>query len=136
MHTQKLIHVFRDLMALIEEEATHNPVFAEKLEKIALNTPSGKNKTSQKRRGNTAIRETPDVIDILQNKGEIEYRFWLRSLDILTLKSIVKQNGFDPAKASQRWTDPDKFVALIVEQSNARLRRGSSFLPNKTPDTL
>jgi hypothetical protein len=67
-------------------------------------------------------------------KGEEEFRFWLRSLDLRTLKTIIKINGFDPAKASQRWRDLDKFVALIAEQTAARLRRGSAFLPAKASE--
>jgi hypothetical protein len=48
------------------------------------------------------------------------------------LKAIVKANGFDPGKTSQRWTEPDKYVELIADQTAARLRRGSAFLTPKT----
>jgi hypothetical protein len=75
----------------------------------------------------------PNVFAIHQEKGEEEFRFWLRSLNLRVLKAIVKTNGFDPGKASQRWTEPDKFVELIAEQTAARLRRGSAFLTAKTP---
>ena len=77
----------------------------------------------------------PDVFAAMQEKGEGEFRFWLRSLDIATLKAIVKKNGFDPAKVSTRWTEPDKFVVLIAEQLVARLKRGSAFLPTKSENS-
>jgi hypothetical protein len=48
----------------------------------------------------------------------------------------AKISGFDPAKVSSRWTEPDKFVALISEQSIARLKRGSAFLPPKSDSKL
>ena len=68
----------------------------------------------------------------LQEKGEEEFTFWLHSLDLPILKAIVKANGFDPAKTSLRWRESDKFVHLIVDQTRARLRRGSAFLPGRT----
>jgi hypothetical protein len=83
--------------------------------------PSGLNRTI----------EIPDVFSALQEKGDEEFKFWLRTLDLLTLKAVVKQNGFDPAKASQRWKETDKFTALVHEQTLARLKRGSAFLPPK-----
>jgi hypothetical protein len=36
------------------------------------------------------------------------------------------------AQAAQRWTDPDKFVKLVIDQTLARMKRGSAFLPPKT----
>jgi hypothetical protein len=69
------------------------------------------------------------VLSELQTRGDEEFRFWLRSLDLPTLRAIVKSNGFDVARVSHRWTDPDKFTALIAEQTAARLKRGSGFLP-------
>ena len=78
------------------------------------------------------VEATPNVFAVRQEKGEEESRFWLRSLSPRVLKAIVKANGFDPGKTSQRWTEPDKFVDLIAEQTAARLRRGSAFLTSKT----
>jgi hypothetical protein len=119
----------------MEEEAARNPAFAERLEDITSGLPSGKSKRFPKRPVTVHVEEIPDVIAAIQEKGETEFRFWLRSLDLSTLKAIVKVNGFDPAKASQRWIDPDKFIGLIAEQTNARLRRGSGFLPTKASDS-
>ncbi len=130
--TQKLATAFRNLLALVEDEARQNPAFAERLEAISAELPAGSVKRS-KRRKLAMPSEIPDVVSAFQEKGEQEFRFWLRSLSLRVLKSVVKVNGFDPGKNSQRWTEPDKFVELIADQTAARLRRGSAFLVAKGP---
>ena len=129
--TKKLTHVLKDLVMLIEDEAQRNPVFAERLEGITSNLPA----SAKKLRGNKSRliprTEAPDVFTVLQEHGEEEFHFWLRTLDVPTLKAVIKQNGFDPGKVATRWTDQDKFVALVVEQTLARRRRGAAFLPTK-----
>jgi hypothetical protein len=40
-------------------------------------------------------------------------------------------NGFDPGKAAQCWTDLDKFLALVVDQTTSGAWRGLAFLPPK-----
>lgn len=129
---QKLTRTLRGLVDLVEEEAAQNPDFAQKLEAIVADLPgSGALKKSSKTRNSNESADTPDVLAVFQEKGETEFRFWLREFDLPTFKAIVKANGFDPGKKSQRWTEPDKFIALIAEQTAARLRRGSAFLPPK-----
>jgi hypothetical protein len=131
--TQKLTRAFRALVDLVEEEAARNPAFARRLEAAVADLPAGPtNKKHAKSKASAEEIEVPDVLKVFQDKGEPEFRFWLRDFDLATLKAIVKANGFDPGKNSQRWTEPDKFIALIVEQTLARLRRGSAFLPPKT----
>jgi hypothetical protein len=130
--TQKLTRALRELLKLIEEEAGRNPNFSSRLEEIVAELPSKEQRKTSKQKNATQSIAAPDIFAALQEKGEEEFRFWLRTLDVATLKTIIKKNGFDPAKASVRWTEPDKFVALIVEQAIARLKRGSAFLPAKT----
>lgn len=133
--TQKLTTVLRDLLAIIDDEANRNPEFASKLEAVMAQLPSRPARPPRLPKPTVVV---PDVFAELQAKGELEFGFWMRSLDIPTLKAIIKKNGFDPAKAAQRWTDPDKFIGLVIEQTLARLKRGSSFLTpksgNQTPD--
>ncbi len=126
---QRLSSLLRDLARLIEEEAGRNVGFAAQLEELlvpALRNPRQKNSGA---RGPQDYSTVPDVLSALEKDGEDEFRFWLRSFDLVTLKAIIKSNGFDVARASQKWTDPDKFINLIAEQASARLRRGSAFLP-------
>lgn len=123
---QKLARVLRDLVALLEEEAARNSEFAAKLEAITAELPAG-GRRPDKWRGGERV-SVPDVLAEFQARGEEEFRFWLRDFDLRTMKAIVKQNGFDPARATQKWKDPGKFVGLICEQVRARVARGSSFM--------
>lgn len=129
--TKKLTQVLKDLVALIEDEAQRNPVFAERLEAITSNLPALAKTPGGKKPRPFPQAEVPDVFTVLQERGEDEFRFWLRKLDMPILKAVIKQNGFDPGKVAVRWTDHDKFVALVVEQTQARLKRGAAFLPTK-----
>jgi hypothetical protein len=126
--TKKLTPILRNLLMLVDEEAARNPEFAASLEAIMAELPTRPARPPRPPR--TAV-EIPDVFAALKDKGEAEFGFWVRTLDIPTLKAVIRANGFDPAKASQRWTDPDKFVGMVVEQTVARLKRGSAFLPPK-----
>jgi len=127
---QKLSYLLRGLVTLVEDEARRNPDFAERLTQLIEDLGS-KEKSSPPKRPN-ASGSVPDVFALYQEKGDEEFRFWIRSLDLETLKRIVRANGFDPGKATRKWTDSDKYVVLIAEQTAARLRRGASFLPPKS----
>lgn len=129
---QKLSKLFRDLAELLDDEASKNPGFADRLNSLVSPTPAPSNALKPRKPRQRASLSIPDVLSALQTKGDEEFRFWLRSLDLPTLRAIVKSNGFDVARVSQRWTDPDKFTALIAEQTAARLKRGSGFLPPPT----
>jgi hypothetical protein len=126
--SKKLERVLWDLVALLEDEAGRNPEFAARLEAIVAPLPERAVKRTAKTRREECVA-VPDVLAEFQAKGEEEFRFWLRDFDLRTLKAIVKRNGFDPARATQRWTDPDKFVSLICSQVKSHLERGSAFLP-------
>ena len=130
MHaTKKLSRVLHDLVALLEEEAGRNTAFAERLEAITNALPAVPQKEQARKARSSPNINPPDVLAALEERGEDEFRFWLRTLGIPTLKAVIKVNGFDPARISTRWTDQDKIVALVFEQAVARLRRGSAFLP-------
>lgn len=125
--TQKLSRLLRGLLALVNEEADRNPDFAARLAEL-LEESGNKERTTHAKPSATDD-PVPDVFALYQDKGDEEFRFSLRAFDLATLKRIVRANGFDPGKTTRKWTDPDKYVALIADQTAARLRRGSSFLP-------
>jgi len=131
--TKNLSCALRSLVALLEEEAAKNPDFARRLDLLMSELPAPSKKFSKPKAPDPDM-PIPDVFGAFEAKGEAEFPFWLRDFNITMLKSIVKVNGFDPGKISQRWSDPDKFVSLIVEQMVARLKRGSMFLPPKSSD--
>jgi hypothetical protein len=119
----------RALFMAIETEVEQNPAFAAQLGEILTQGPSKRRGIEHGATKRLFTSTIPDVFVALQEKGDEEFRFWLRTLDRSILKAIVKQNGFDPARVSQRWKDHDKFIALVDEQTHLRLKRGSSFLP-------
>jgi hypothetical protein len=127
--TKKLTPFLRDLLALVDDEANRNPEFAAKLNALMAELPS---RSARPPRPPKIAVSVPDVFAALQQKGESEFAFWVRTLDIPTLKAIIRANGFDPAKASQRLTDLDKFARLVIDQTAARMKRGSAFLPPKS----
>ena len=129
---QKLSGLLKGLAQLLEEEAARNVEFSAQLNLLLNPVQASPKPKNPRARGNQSSATTPDVLSTLEELGEEEFRFWLRTFDIRTLKEIVKSNGFDVARASHKWTDPDKFLNLIVEQTSARLRRGSGFLPLRT----
>ena len=114
----------KGMAELVAEEAERNPAFAEKLDGLMATLPAVKTKGQKK----GDVRDAPDIYAEHQRRGEEEFRFWLKGLDLASLKLIVKANGFDVTKTSRRWTEPEKFANLIVEQMRARLKRGSSFI--------
>src|SRR4029453_11167591 len=119
--TKKLTEVFKLLLQAVEEEASKNPSFADRLEAIASGLPVAAPRRGASRKYSAPKEPPPDVFAVREAKGEAEFLYWLRSFDLGTLKAIVKVNGFDPGKASPRWTEPDKFAELISEQVSARL---------------
>lgn len=126
---QGLSKFLRDLADLLDQESANSPQLAARLDAIVASLRERTETPVVRKRRPAFDSSIPDVLSVLEQKGDQEFRFWLRSLHLATLKAIVKSNGFDVARVSQRWTDPDKFVALIAEQAGARLRRGSGFLP-------
>jgi len=131
--TQDLIRLFRDLLQLVEDEAARNSGFGERLDAIYAKLPIKRSSADRNKTRSLERLPAPDVFQEWDARGENEFGFWLRSLELPILKAIVKQNGFDPGKNTVRWTEPDKFVSLIREQMAARLRRGNAFLPPREP---
>jgi hypothetical protein len=125
--SRKLIETLRALGKLVEEEAGRNPAFAEKLEAITANLPA-RSAAQRKDKDQDVTRDIPDVLKEYESRGPEEFRFSLRSHPLSLLRAIIKANGFDPEKRSARWSEPDKLISLIAEQTAARLKRGSAFL--------
>lgn len=125
--SRKVIETLRAIGKLIEEEADRNAAFAEKLEAITASILV-RATTHRKHKDSPGATDVPDVLKEYETRGSEEFRFWLRTSSIPQLRAIIKANGFDPEKKSARWSEPDKLVSLIAEQTAARLKRGSAFL--------
>lgn len=123
--------LLKQLAEVVAEEADQNPAFAAKLDGILADVVAAGSGKRPKMTKAALAAEVPDVYAEYQQKGEDEFRLWLRELSVPVLKGIVKVNGFDPGKVTRKWTNPDKFVELIADQVKARLNRGSAFIARK-----
>lgn len=68
-----------------------------------------------------------DPFAVLRAHGDSGLRSALDSLDITSLRQIVRQHRLDPARISARWSARDRVIALIVEQVRARADHGKAF---------
>jgi hypothetical protein len=68
-----------------------------------------------------------DPFAVLRQSGEHGLQQALASLDLASLKAIVRAYRLDPARISARWTTPERIIELIVEQALARLNHGRAF---------
>src|SRR5262245_34923813 len=117
-HSKTLTKILREIAALVEQEAQKNPEFALELERILQ--PVARPVKGKRREQDARKAPLPDVYREFQTRGEEEFKFWLRDMDRGMLRSIVKMNGFDPSRLSNRWVTGEKFVSLITEQVKAR----------------
>ena len=69
----------------------------------------------------------PDPFAIMRAQGEAGLRATLDALDLGALRQIVRAHRLDPARISARWANRDRVIALIVDQTRARLNHGRAF---------
>jgi len=86
--TKKLTSLLRHLFALVEEEIARNSGFAVKLDPIMAALPMGPARPT--RSPKNPMTAVTDVLAVLQEKDESELGFWARSLDIPTLKAVIR----------------------------------------------
>ena len=68
-----------------------------------------------------------DPFAVLRDRGEPGLQASLESLDLVSLRQLVRAHRLDPARISARWTARDRITALIVEQVRARANHGKAF---------
>ena len=79
-----------------------------------------------------AAREAPaepqfDPFAVYRDRGEDALRTVLAQQDIPALRAMIRAHRLDPARISARWTAPDRLIALIVQQVQARANIGKAF---------
>ena len=87
---QKLVGLLRDLAKLVDDEASRNDAFAARLEALLAPTLADVRRKGSRSRVRADSAAVPDVMSVLNEKGEEEFRFWLRSFDLAMLKAILK----------------------------------------------
>jgi hypothetical protein len=68
-----------------------------------------------------------DPFAVLRQSGEQGLQQALMSLDVGSLRAIVRAYRLDPARISARWAAPERIIDLIMEQALARLNHGRAF---------
>lgn len=68
-----------------------------------------------------------DPFVVYRERGESALRETLGTLDVPALRAVVRAHRLDPARISARWTAPDRLIALIVQQVQARANIGRAF---------
>ena len=91
--------------------------------RVAARPPRGK--TPSPPPGEAALALDPFVV--YREHGEGALRTALEGLDVAALHALIRARRLDPARISTRWTAPERLVALIVQQVQARASIGRAF---------
>lgn len=68
-----------------------------------------------------------DIFSIYSVNGEKALRNELEKLSMSQLKTIIRQNGFDPTKLSDKWRNKKRLIELIVDRVKSRSTKGQVF---------
>jgi len=122
-----LIAILRGIADLLLEESMRNPKFANRLEEILVEVS---NRRVAPKRASVAFpnEQLPDIYSEWGNKGETEFRLWLRDQPIAVLRQIIQQQDYDPTRKTTKWKETEKLSDFISDSLRARLSRGSSFI--------
>lgn len=90
---------------------------------------------SRARQGSRAVATTtpatdeplPDPFSVYRAQGEEKLRALLDTLELTSLRAIVRTHRLDPARISARWSARDRVIKLIVDQVKARANHGRAF---------
>lgn len=123
---KQLIEMLRRLVTLLAEEAARNPEFAVKVESLLSVLPDKKKPSVQPKK--SAKPFALDVYAEWSNRGEAEFRLWLRDQPIPALRAIISSEDLDPTRRTAKWTDAEKLAEFIADGLAARSSRGSAFM--------
>lgn len=121
-----LTNLLADLVAVLADEADHNPAFAARLDQLLAALPE------KKPAGRKAPKAHPgpalDLHSELQARGEQEFRHWLREQPVDALRASIRAHDLDPSRRTAKWKEAEKLAYFIADALQARLARGSAFL--------
>jgi hypothetical protein len=122
-----LISLLRKLVDILEDEATRNPAFSSRLDEVIapfLEIQEPRVKPSSKRFG----EELPDVHSELAERGDSEFRSWLRAQPVEVLRAIIRREDLDAARRASKWKDEGKLADFIADGLRSRMSRGFAFI--------
>lgn len=95
------------------------------LGRVAARPARGKTPSSPT--GEAAVGTALDPFVVYREHGEGGLRTALAGLDVAALHALIRARRLDPARISARWTAPERLIALIVQQVQARANIGRAF---------
>jgi hypothetical protein len=126
-----LINLLQGLVALMEEEAARNPIFASKLEALLAPLPVKSVKARKTSTPKTAVA-VPDIYAEWEARGEHEFRLWLRDQPVEVMRALIKRHELDPSRRTSRWKEAEKISAFIADHLQSRKARGAGFMRGNT----
>ena len=122
-----LIALLRSLVDLLAEESDRNPKFAARVEALLSGLPDRKVRADAPK----SVRSSnplPDVHAEWTNRGEAEFRLWLRDQPISVLREVIRRQDLDPTSRTAKWKESERLAQFIADGLGARLARGSAFI--------
>lgn len=110
------------ILRILAEKVEGNPNILKGLELSQQEIPAVKQKKE--------MQEPPinfDIFQIFAEGDEAALRQKLETLDLRSLKRIIRQHGFDPSKLAEKWRKKERLLNLIIERVFARSDKGRVF---------
>lgn len=123
-----LIGLLRGLVKLLVDESAHNPEFGAKLERLLSNLPEKEKLPKKSTAKNEPIEPLPDIHAEWSNRGETDFRLWMREQSVQTLRAIIRVQDLDPSRRTTKWKDVEKLADFIADGLKARLSKGFAFI--------
>lgn len=114
--------ILKKLYDCVIDEMNSNPEFADKigliLERRGVNSSVKRTK-----------RRTPAKLNPLEliSDDTIDLEAKLQELSVEELKDVIAEYGMDNAKLAKNWKKKDRLIALILETSQRRSKKGDAF---------
>ena len=120
--------ILRRLANAIADQAAANPEFDAEIRLILDQSPQD---ALRNRPDRSVSMKTKDIVhdpfEAWEQKRE-DFPAWLETLSVSELRAIVRTNGFDPARLSDRWRSKGRFIDLISRRVESRKSQGDVFL--------
>jgi hypothetical protein len=128
---KNVIGLLRALSTLLADEHATNPAFARKLDML-LAGPPGRRRPPKKDATVQENEHLPDIHAEWNNRGEIDFRLWLRYLPVPVLRELIRSEDLDATRRTSKWHEAEKLAEYIADNLRARQSRGSAFIGERT----